>query len=162
MPRRVPVGRELRWLYVLPQFAATVVVISVCIATVGYPAGLVWGVSIYLAYSFGSRAIMTRDHRAGMRRISERHWAQALQCFQRSQAFFERLPWLDRYRQIFLMSPSGASYHEMSLVNQAFCLIHLDRGAEARRLYEWALELYPGSPTAEVALKAMAAGEQPS
>ena len=82
MPRKVPVGRELRWLYLLPQFAATVAVISVCIATVGYPAGLLWGVSIYLAYSFGSRAIMTRDHRAGMRKISERQWAQALPCFQ--------------------------------------------------------------------------------
>jgi tetratricopeptide (TPR) repeat protein len=159
MPRKVPVVRELRWLYVLPQFVAMAVAIGVCIAALGYPAGLVLGASIYLGYSLGARAILARHHRSGVRLVLRRRWAEALPCFQRSQAFFERFPWLDRYRQIFLMSSSGASYHEMAVVNQATCLVHLERGAEARRLYERVLELYPDSPMAEAALKAMAAGE---
>jgi len=158
MARRVPVVRELRWLYVLPQFAAMAVAIGACIVALGYPAGLYWGASIYLAYSFGSRAILARHHKSGVRRLRRRRWAEALPCFQRSQAFFERFPWLDRYRQLFLMSPSGASYHEMALLNQAACLVRLDRGFEARQLYERVLDLYPDSPVAEAALKAMAAG----
>jgi TolA-binding protein len=60
------------------------------------------------------------------------------------------------------MSPSGASYHEMALVNQAMCLVHLERVAEARELYQPVLELYPDSPMAEAALEAMAAGETAS
>jgi tetratricopeptide (TPR) repeat protein len=159
MPRKVPVVRELRWLYVLPQLAAMAVAITACIAAIGYPTGLFLGAAIYLAYSFGSRSILARHHRAGVRRIFRRQWAEALPCFQRSQAFFERFSWLDRYRQLFLMSPSAASYHEMALLNQAVCLIRLSRGAEARQRYERVLELYPDSPMAEAALEAMAAGE---
>ncbi|MCP4661211.1 MAG: tetratricopeptide repeat protein [bacterium] len=135
------------------------VAIGTCIVALGYPAGFFWGASIYLAYSFGSRAILARHHKSGIRRIFRRRWAEALPCFQRSQAFFERFPRLDRYRQVFLMSPSGASYHEMALLNQAICLVYLNRGSEARRLYERVLELYPDSPMAEAALTAMAAGE---
>ena len=159
MLRKVSVVRELRWLYVLPQLGAMAVVIAACIAGAGYPTGLFVGAAIYLAYSFGSRAILARHHKAGVRRIFRREWAEAIPCFQRSQAFFERFPWIDRYRQLFLMSPSGASYHEMALVNQAVCLVHLNRGAEARQLYERVLAQYPDSPLAEAALKAMAAGE---
>ena len=159
MPRRVPVVRELRWLYVVPQLIAGSVSVGICLAAFGYPTGLLLGASIYLAYSFGSRAIFARHHKAGVRRVFRRQWAAALPCFQQSQAFFERFAWLDRYRQIFLMSPSGASYHEMALVNQAVCLVHLDRGAEARALYQRVLEVYPDSPMAEAALKALAVGE---
>ena len=57
-----------------------------------------------------------------------------------------------------LMSPWDASYHEMALINQGVCLIHLNRGPEARRIYERVLELYPDSPLAEGTLKTMDAG----
>ncbi len=43
----------------------------------------------------------------------------------------------------------------MALNNQGVCLVHLNRGPEARRIYERVLELYPDSPLAEGALKTM-------
>lgn len=159
MSRKFPVVRELRWLYVLPQLVSLAVAVGVCEAAFGHRAGLFAGGSIYLAYSLGSRAVLAHHHRSGVRRIARRQWAEALACFERSQAFFERFAWLDRYRQVLLMSPSGVGYHEMALLNQAVCLPDLDRGAEARRLYERALELYPGSAMAQAALKAMAAAK---
>jgi hypothetical protein len=148
----------MRWLYVLPQLIAVAATVGVCIAFLGYPMGVFVGASMYLAYSFGSRAILARHHKSGVRRLMKRQWAEAYLCFVRSQAFFEHFPWLDRYRQLFLMSPSGASYHEMALINQAACLVHLNRGSEARQLYEQVLELYPDSPIAEAALKAAEIG----
>jgi hypothetical protein len=42
--------------------------------------------------------------------------------------------------------------------NQGVCLIRLNRGPEARRLYERVIELYPDSLMAEGALKTMDAG----
>lgn len=46
----------------------------------------------------------------------------------------------------------------MALINQGACLIRLNRGPEARRIYERVLELYPDSPLAEGTLKTMDAG----
>jgi hypothetical protein len=42
--------------------------------------------------------------------------------------------------------------------NQGVCLVHLNRGPEARPIYERVLELYPDSLLAEGALKTMDAG----
>jgi len=159
MPRNLPVASELRPLYVLPQLAVLVAAIGVCIAVLGDPvigAGL--GALIYVAYSFGSRTILAKHQRAGMRHYQQRQWSEALTHFKRSQAFFEQYPWIDRYRQVLLMSPSGVSYHEMALVNQGSCLIHMNCGLEARRTIERALGLYPDSTFAEGILKTMDAG----
>jgi len=159
MARKMPVAMDCRWLYVLPQLAALAAAIGVCIALLGnFVAGACLGALIYLSYSFGSRAVLARHQRTGMRHYQQRQWAEALSCFQRSQAFFEKYPWIDRWRQLLLMSPSGVSYHEMALINQGSCLIRMNRGLEARRIYERALELYPDSPIAEGVLKTMDAG----
>ncbi len=158
MTRPVPVVREWRWVLVIPQFLAMAVLVAAGVALWGHPIGTAIGLLIYLTYSIGSRALCARHQKEGMRHIMKREWTEALPCFERSQGFFERYPWVDRYRAFLLMSPSGGSYHEMALVNQAVCLLYLDRGAEARAAYEKALELYPDSPTALAGLKAMDAG----
>lgn len=155
MSRNMPVTFEIRWRYVLLKYvllkiAALAAAIGVCIAALGDPViGASLGALSYLAYSFGSHAILARHQRAGVRRCRQRQWAEALTCFQRSQACFEQFPWIDRYRQVLLMSVSGASYHEMALINQGRCLIYMNRGLEARRIYEQALELCPDAPFAE-------------
>jgi hypothetical protein len=91
---------------------------------------------IYLAWLFGSLNILARHQMAGIRYYKRRKWSEALARFQRSQAFFEQHPWIDRYRQVILMLPSAISFHEMALINQGNCLIHLNRGLEARRAVE--------------------------
>lgn len=59
----------------------------------------------------------------------------AMAAFRRSVTRWKPLltsgfPWLDRYRQVLLLSPSGASYHETALINQGVCLVHLNRGPD--------------------------------
>ena len=60
MPRPFPVARELRWLYVLPQLAVLAMMLLFASLVVGVPEGLVGGAGLYLGYSLGSRAILTR------------------------------------------------------------------------------------------------------
>lgn len=158
MNRPLPIVRELRWFFVLPQILSLFILLVLGMGAAGIPYGLVIGALVYLVYSVGSRAILARHHKSGMRAMKAGRWEEAIAHFRHSRAFFEKYPWLDKYRQVFLMSPSGAAYHEMSLVNEAASLIELDRPLEAKLLYEEALQLYRDCPMAKAALKAMEAG----
>jgi hypothetical protein len=150
--------REIRWLYVLPQLALLGVLVAVGIILSRSPTGVMIAASCYLVYSRGSRAFLARDHNRGIRLFRDQHYADAFPHFKASQTFFERHAWIDRYRAIVLLSSSAASYHEMALLNQAACLIHLHRGAEAKALYDRTIHLYPDSPLAKGALAAIEAG----
>src|SRR5262245_29675923 len=130
MTRRAAVVRETRWVYTLIQLVLLGALVATGAILSCSPAGVFFAVGGYLAYAFGSRALLTGDHRRGIRLFRNHQYAEALPHFEQSQAFFERNAWVDRYRVLVILSPSAASYHEMSLLNQAACLIHLRRGAE--------------------------------
>ena len=151
-------AHEIKWLYALPQFLTLAICLAIGSYVFGIPVGLVGGAAVYLAYSYGSRGLVAHHHRRGITLMRRNQWAEALECFEQSERFFERWAWIDRFRPIVLMSPSGASYREMAMINQAVCKVYLDRAAEARQIYDRVLELYPASPLASSALKLMDVG----
>jgi hypothetical protein len=122
-------------------------------AILGARNAVLWGAAAYLAYSIGSRALFTRAHRAGIRLVKQRRFEEAIPKFQESFDFFERHPWIDRFRSFVLMSPSAASYREMALANIAFCYGQIGNGEACRGYYRECLARFPGSGLASAALR---------
>jgi tetratricopeptide (TPR) repeat protein len=152
MSSRIPVTRQISWLAVLPQVAA-----GAAAGILGWLLagryGLMWGGAVYLLYSVGSRRLFPQAHRAGIKLMRQERFEQAIPKFQESVAFFERYPWVDRFRSIVLMSPSAISYREMALVNMAFCYTQIGNGEQGRLIYQKCLERFPNSGIAASALR---------
>ena len=150
-----PLIRQISWIAVIPQFIALAMAISVgqLLSPARPSNGMLWGAAVYLLYSFGSRMLIPRDHRAGIALSRQQRFEDAIPRFQKSLEFFDRHDWIDRYRSIVLMSPSAASYREMALANLAFCYSQIGDGEQARSYYEKCLERFPDSTLALTALR---------
>ena len=154
MTPRTPVVRQISWVAVIPQLIA--ISIMIVIATWLSPVnGVLYGAAVYLLYSFGSRQLITRDHRAGIALVKEHRFGEAIPRFQKSLEFLDRNSWIDRFRSIVLMSPSAMSYREMAIANLAFAYSQIGRGGEARAQYEECLRRFPDSGLAMAALRMM-------
>lgn len=152
MSSQTPIVRQVSWPAALPQFAALAAAMAIGYLLGGRD-GAPWGALAYLAYSIGSRRIIPKAHRAGIALVKQQRFAEAIPKFQESFEFFERHPWIDRFRSITLMSPSAASYQEMALANIAFCYGQLGDGEQSRMYYQRCLERYPDSGLATAALR---------
>src|SRR5688572_13025657 len=107
---RVPVIRELSWPAVIPQMIALGCAVAIGWFFVSTPNGIALGAAAYLAYSFGSRRLLLRDHRRGMRLVRNHNFEAAIPAFEKSYEFFRRYAWADRFRSVVMMSPSASSY----------------------------------------------------
>lgn len=157
----LPVVRKVRWTGALPQFLALAAGLGLGATLSGSQTwGMLAGSAAYLAYSLGSRGLLARHHRRGIRLSRSGQFEAAICEYQRSYEFFTRHGWLDRFRCVFLMSASAMSYCEMALLNQAFCLSQIGRGAESKATYERALAEFPDSGMAGAALRLIRAAEE--
>ena len=116
--------------------------------------GIIWGLGMFFVLRFALRAI-PRDHRTAIALVRQNRFADAIPCFQRSLSFFGRHPWLDQYRSVLLLSPSGVSYREMAMAHIGFCYSQIGDGKNARLHYQQCLERFPDSGIALTALKMM-------
>ena len=112
------------------------------------------GLGLFLVLRFALRAI-PHDHRSAIAFVRKHRFSDAIPCFRRSLDFFDRHPWLDKYRSLLLLSPSGASYREMALANMGFCYSQVGDGHNARSQYQQCLERFPDSGLAQTALNMM-------
>ena len=113
------------------------------------------GAGLYLVYSSGSRAILAREHKAGMRLTKRGGFAEAIPHYEKSLAFFERHAWVDRWRALTMLSSGRLSYREMALVNIAFCYSQVGEGEKAEAYYRRTLADFPDSVIARTALRLM-------
>ena len=97
----------------------------------------------YYSLAWFLRLTLQRHHRSGMRNLKSKNFSEALICFQKSELFFTRHNWIDRYRYITMFASSAYSYLEMALQNQAYSLIQLNRIAEAAEVLERLLKIAP-------------------
>jgi hypothetical protein len=155
MARRVPIVREIRWIWVIPQLVLLALLILLARSLVQPPLDFLLGAALYLSYSFVARYMFARHHRRGMGLIRARQWEAATSHFRQSYDFFAARPWLDRYRWLLLLSSSAASYREMALLNEAFSLVQQGHRVEARAVYQRTLDEFPDSSMAESALNLM-------
>lgn len=155
---KLPRARRLCWQALGVQLAALAVSLAACRLLLGpHLWALLCGVLVYLLYARGARAVLLRHHAAGIAALRARRFREAVPEFEASYAFLERHPWIDRYRAVFLLSPSAQSFREMALLNAAFAQLQLGHAAEAKVLYQRTQNQFPASATAAAALRWLAA-----
>ena len=116
--------------------------------------------STYLLASFLLKRAFICHHMAGIALLRENRYQEALTKFQDSYDFFEKHPWIDKYRYITFLASSRISYTEMALVNAAFCCMQLHMVNEAKEYYQKALMIFPFSKIAKSALQEIEAYER--
>lgn len=117
------------------------------------------GAGAYLAYSFGSRALLTQTHRQGMLLTRQGRYKDAIKKYEQSYAFFSKHAWIDNYRSLVLLTPSAMSYREMALVNTAYCYAKMGKDKQAKEAYERTLREFPNSAMAKATLNLINAAE---
>ncbi len=147
----------------IPQFAVMAilsVIVHWILPDVTVSGSMALGAIAYLAYSFISRIVFAKHHRLGIRAFREGHFEAAIWHYDQSIAFFDRYPWIDRYRAVTMMSPSAWSYREMAMLNKAFAESQNDNHESAIAGYEAVLSDYPHNQMALQALRMMSKPSQ--
>lgn len=143
------------WLYTIPQFILLFTLFWFFSQYTEDRTDMIYGVLVYWFLIYALRNIIARQHRQGVALLKKNNFEQAISYFKQSVTYFERKPWIDKYRYITLLSASRMTYREMGLCNIAFSLTQLGRGAEAKEIYHKVLEEYPGNGIATAALRMM-------
>jgi tetratricopeptide (TPR) repeat protein len=106
--------------------------------------GILVSSAIFLAMAVTLRSVLAVHHRRGIVHCRNGHFQDAIGEFQQSLAFFQRYPWIDRFRGITMLS-SGHSYIEMALISLGFSYIQLNQPEQARGYYDTCLTSFPNS-----------------
>lgn len=160
---QLPTLRRTSMMMIFSQAAVVALligIINVVMRPLSSISAIAAGIMLYIAYSFGSRMILTAAHRRGVRLVREKKWQAAVQAFEASYAFFTRFPWLDEYRFLAMLTPTSIGYREMALNNMGFALVQAGNNRQAKQHYLKLLEQFPQSDLAETARRVLAAIEK--
>ncbi len=149
-----PVVRQVAWLSLIPQLifiAIAALILGIFIKP--FTDALQIALIIYMIAFVLLRNLVPRNHRKGMRYFRSGNYAQAIDEYQKSYAFFTKYAWIDKYRFLVLLSSSRISYTEMALLNIAYCHAQLGNGPKAIKCYEAVLREFPDSQMAQSALQ---------
>ncbi|MCP4443030.1 MAG: tetratricopeptide repeat protein [Aureispira sp.] len=149
---KTPFVRQIAWVAVGTQFLIIIGLVFL-LKALGVKEYLIIGTGVYISLTVILQFIVPRYHRKGIALLRKKKYAEALEVFKESRSFFEKKPWVDRYRAITALSSSSMSYREMALLNIGFCYIQLGDNQKAKNAYTKALEEYPNSGLAISALK---------
>ena len=160
---RVPVVREVAWVSLIPQLFIFAGLSAAVYLILPYPTtdiAVMMGAVLFILWSFLARAVLTRAHRSGVRLMKKGRFREATPKFQAALAFFERYPWVDKFRYVVIFSNNRLSYREMALCNIAFAHAQLGEGPQAKVIYERVLAEYPDNGIARSSLNMLRAGER--
>ena len=158
-----PLINYISWKTVLPQFVT--VAILILLARFLLPVrdlvdAFIIGGAVFVVYSFGSRFFIASANRRGLKAVARQEYAEALELFQQSYAFFSKHEWLDRYRSITLMSPSMWSYREMALMNILTVHVRKKDFAAATEACRRVLEEFPNNQIAQSTFDMLTQGDK--
>ena len=154
MASGTPIIRQINWFALVLHLCILVaLVVLFQFLQVGAPS--LMAIATYLVLAYFLRFFLAKYHRYGMMFIKRNEFEHAIPYFEKSYEYFEKKPWLDRFRAIFLLSSSRISYREMALVNIAYCYSQLGDRAQAKAYYERALKEFPDSAIAKAGLNIM-------
>ena len=161
MSEQPTIRRKTAWLPVIPQLVI-MLILMLFVWKVFLPDDF-WrasgyGAAIYLIYSFGSRAILLKNHRRGINLIKLNSYQEAINEFRLSYEFLTRYSWLDKYRFVTMLASSAISYREMALCNIAYSYARLHEMNAAREAYRRAIREFPESEGAKDGLEYIESG----
>jgi hypothetical protein len=107
---------------------------------------------VYMAFCRIMRWRFAGHHRGGIRAYRARRFDEAVVHNRASFEFFERHPWMDRWRFLLFGTASRTPYKTMALGNLAYSEVMRGNRSLAVSLFEQALRLTPGYANAEVGL----------
>jgi tetratricopeptide (TPR) repeat protein len=162
MNANITTVRRIAWSYTIPHLLLMLGLILL-LWKVQFPdkfdLALLYGALGYLAYSFGSKAILLRNHHRGINLSNLGLFRDAIPEFQSSYSFLSRFSWLDKFRFLTMLDSSAIPYREMALCNIAYAYIRLDEKAKAQEYYRKALAEFPDSEMAKSGLEYIEPGE---
>jgi tetratricopeptide (TPR) repeat protein len=151
MSSNVPTIRQINWISILPQLVVIGIFLIIWkLINVGDP--FLIALLTYLILSICLRTLIPHDHRKGMSLVKQIKYAEAIEYFEKSYAFFSRHNWIDKYRFVTLLSSSRMCYKEMALANIAFCYGQIGDGLKSKEYYERTLKEYPDNGIAKAGL----------
>lgn len=166
MSAKQPAIRSTSWRMLVPQVVIMLLLIILA-AAVFKPQppvlAVTIGAGVYLLYSYGIRWWVLKPHKQGLKLTFAGDYHAAIASHDKSLRFFERHPWIDRFRAVTLLTPSAFSFTEMALMNMAYCYGQLGDIQAAKAFYQQTLNQYPDNEVAAAALNLInAAQNQPS
>ncbi len=164
MSSKKPAIRLTSWRMVIPQLVVMLLLI-VLVAAVFKPQppvlAVTIGAGIFLLYSYSIRWLLLKPHKQGLKLTFAGEYQAAIASHETSLRFFERYPWIDRFRALTLMTPSAFSFAEMALLNMAYCYGQLGDIEAAKAFYQQTLNQYPDNEVAAAALNLINAAQNP-
>ena len=100
----------------------------------------------YLVIAWCLRLTLQKHHRHGMQLLRSKNYADAADAFQKSRAFFEKYPWIDKYRFITMFSSNAIPYEQMALNNMGLCYLHLGENGKALDAFQTLARQNPKYP----------------
>ena len=147
-----PIVKRTAWVYTIPQLLIMLSVMLL-IWTFFLPGDFVlasmYGAVACLVYSFGSRALLLRNHKKGVSLAKLGSYRDAIREFHLSYDFLNQHSWLDKYRVITMLDSSAVPYREMALCNIAYLHVQLNEPSVALQFYKEALDHFPESELAK-------------
>lgn len=129
-PVKLKVYRAIAW-WTLPVHFTLLILMIWGFSQIGIENPGLWACAVFILYSFLGRMIFSFHQRQGMRLLRLKKFEQALDQFRKSELYFKKYPWLDRFRFFFMLSASKLTFREMALLNQGYCLIMTGKLSEA-------------------------------
>jgi hypothetical protein len=154
MPSKVPfVKQETVWLAVVPRILFIGVL---CIVYYQWDRNnfFVLGFITYLIVWYGLRTFaFPKDVHKSIKLIREEKFKEAVPYIERSIEFYNKHPWIDKYRFLLMVSSSKRGILESSICNLGFCLLQSGNARAAKEVYEDVLRRYPENTVAKIQLK---------
>lgn len=114
--------------------------------------GLLISALSYMALSVILQRMLPLHHRMGFSLLMQKNYEAASLAFQESWNYFNKKPWLDKYRAVLMLSASKISYREMALINRSLCYWHIGDTEKALESYREVLHYFPQSRMAKDAI----------
>lgn len=115
--------------------------------------GFIFGPFVFFLYYFGIRKLLTGQLQKGLKAFDKDNWDESIVFFESTYDFFNRHPWIDKYRSIVLMESSAIEYREMALMNIAVAYGQMGNQDKVRQYCEWTLREFPESIVAKNTLR---------
>jgi hypothetical protein len=145
--------RQVNWAVFLPHGILVAIFVFILILFgLETDLALLTGSFIYLGLSLVLQRVVPFHHRMGYKLLMQKDYEKAKLAFQNSWDYFQKRPWMDNYRSIFMLSASKMSYREMALINRALCFWQNREDEKAKEAYSEVLKYFPDSKMAKEAI----------